>query len=48
MTAEENVWDIPNYLSAIAHSPLLTPQSTRRLNRVDARLQAAGRLGGVQ
>ncbi|HVN02855.1 MAG TPA: hypothetical protein VMT86_00480 [Bryobacteraceae bacterium] len=47
MTAEDDVWEIPNYLLAIAHIPLLPPRLTRRLNHVDARLQAAGRLGGV-
>ena len=47
MTAEEDVWEIPDYLTRIAHTPLLRPDLMRRLNRVDARLQAAGRLGGV-
>jgi hypothetical protein len=45
MTAEEDVWRIPEYLTRIAHTPLLNPNMTRRLNHVDARLQAAGRLG---
>jgi hypothetical protein len=47
MTAEEDVWAIPEYLTGIPHRALLNPELTRRLNRVDARLQAAGRLGGV-
>jgi len=47
MTAEEDVWEIPHYLTSIGHTPLLTPVLTRGLNRVDARLQAAGKLGGV-
>lgn len=47
MTAGGDVWDIPNYLTGIRHTPLLRPHLTRRLNHVDARLQAAGRLGGV-
>jgi hypothetical protein len=47
MTAEDDVWEIPRYLTGIAHTPLLNPDLTRRLNRVDARLQAAGRLGAV-
>ena len=48
MTAEEDVWEIPRYLTGITHTPLLAAPLTRRLNRVDARLQAAGRLGGVR
>jgi hypothetical protein len=47
MTAENDVWEIPEYLLGIRHTPLLKPNLTRRLNRVDARLLAAGRLGGV-
>ena len=47
MTAEDDVWEIPQYLTGIAHTPLLHPDLRRGLNRVDARLQAAGRLGGV-
>ena len=47
MTAPGPVWAIPEYLTAIPHTPLLTGAMTRRLNRVDARLQAAGHLGGV-
>ncbi len=47
MTAEDDVWEIPRYLTGIPHTPLLNSDLTRRLNRVDARLQAAGRLGGV-
>jgi len=47
MTADEDVWFIPEYLVSISHTPLLTSSMTRRLNRVDARLQAAGKLGGV-
>ena len=47
MTDEEDVWQIPEYLTGIAHTPLLAAGMDRRLNRVDARLQAAGKLGGV-
>ena len=47
MTAEDDVWAIPQYLLGIAHIPLLSPGLTRGLNRVDPRLQAAGKLGGV-
>jgi hypothetical protein len=47
MTAEDDVSEIPQYLTGIPHTPLLNPDLTRRLNRVDARLQAAGKLGGL-
>ncbi|MGC9945330.1 MAG: hypothetical protein ABSF64_02940 [Bryobacteraceae bacterium] len=47
MTAEADVWEIPQYLIGIPHTPLLGTNLTRRLNRVDARLLAAGKLGGV-
>jgi hypothetical protein len=47
MTAEEDVWEIAYYLTGISHIPLLNSRLTRRLNHVDARLQAAGKLGGV-
>jgi hypothetical protein len=47
MTAERDVWEIPQYLTTIPHTALLKADLTRRLSRVDARLQAAGRLGGV-
>jgi len=47
MTAEGDVWEIPRHLTGIPHTPLLNLDLTRGLNRVDARLQAAGKLGGV-
>ena len=47
MTAENDVWEIPEYLTRISHTVLLGPELARRLNRVDARLQAAGKLGAV-
>jgi hypothetical protein len=47
MTAEDDIWEVPEYLTTIPHIPLLKPNLTRGLNRVDARLQAAGKLGGV-
>jgi hypothetical protein len=47
MTAEGDVWEIAEYLTGIGHTALLHPDLTRGLNRVDARLQAAGKLGGV-
>jgi hypothetical protein len=45
MTSEEDVWDIPVYLTTIAHTALLTPAQTAGLGRMDARLFAAGKLG---
>src|SRR6266568_1531469 len=45
MTAEEDLWAIPEYLVGISHSRLLTPAVERRLNRMDARLMAAGKVG---
>jgi len=45
MTSEEDVWDIPHHLVAIAHVPLLTPAMIAGLGRIDARLFAAGQLG---
>ena len=45
ITSEEDVWTIPEYLTTISHTPLLTPSMTARLNRMDARLFAAGKVG---
>src|SRR6266700_2840081 len=45
MTAEEDLWAIPEYLVGISHSPLLAPAVERRLTRMDARLMAAGKVG---
>ena len=45
MTAEEDVWAIPEYLVEISHTPLLNPQLIARLGRVDARLFASGLFG---
>jgi hypothetical protein len=45
MTAADDLWAIPEYLTGIPHTPLLTIEMQRSLNRVDARLQAAGRVG---
>jgi hypothetical protein len=45
MTAEEDLWAIPEYLAGISHSRLMTPGVERRLNRMDARLMAAGKVG---
>jgi hypothetical protein len=48
MTAEEDVWMVPEYLCEIAHTPLLPPAVEARLERVDARLFAAGKLGRAE
>ena len=48
MTAEEDVWAVPNYLCGVAHTPLFAGGRVPRLNHVDARLFAAGCLGGVE
>jgi len=45
MTAEEDVWAIPEYLTTIRHTPLLRPGLDRGLRRVDDRLFAAGLVG---
>jgi hypothetical protein len=48
MTSEEDVWEIPEYLVEIHHTPLLTPEMERSLSRIDARLMAAGQVGTVK
>jgi hypothetical protein len=45
MTKEEDVWDIPRYLTTIYHTPLIGPRLVARLGKVDARLFAAGLVG---
>jgi len=45
MTAEEDVWEVPEYLCTIAHTPLLRRSLIPRLGRVDRRLFAAGLVG---
>jgi hypothetical protein len=45
MTAEEDVWAVPEYLTTIAHTPLLVPRLIPHLGRVDDRLFAAGLVG---
>jgi hypothetical protein len=47
MTAERHVWEIPNHLCDIPHTRLLPPRTERKLARMDDRLFAAGRLGGI-
>ena len=45
MTAEEDVWTVPEYLLPIPHTPLLRSGLETRLGRVDHRLFAAGLVG---
>ena len=47
MTAEEDVWPIPDHLCTIAHSPIMPAHVIRSLGRVDERLFAAGLVGRV-
>lgn len=47
MTAERDVWEIPNHLCEIPHTKLLTRGIERRLAKMDERLYKAGRVGGV-
>lgn len=45
MTAEADLWAIPEHLVAIPHTPVFRNGAARRLARVDPRLYAAGRFG---
>ena len=45
MTAEKDVWTVPEYLCTIRHTPLLRAGLAARLSRVDDRLFAAGLVG---
>ena len=45
MTAEDDVWAVPEYLCTIAHRPVLPPPLIAHLGRVDDRLYAAGLVG---
>ncbi|PWU01176.1 MAG: hypothetical protein C5B51_23450 [Terriglobia bacterium] len=48
MTAEEDLWAIPEYLTTIAHRPLIPSALIPQLGRVDQRLYHAGRFGSVE
>jgi hypothetical protein len=48
MTADRDVWEIPNHLCEVRHFDLLTSSQVRALSRMDSRLFDAGRLGAVQ
>ena len=45
MTSEEDVWNVPEYLTTVGHIPLLGAALIPRLGRVDDRLFAAGLVG---
>jgi len=45
MTAEEDVWAVPEYLCTISHTAVSPPTVVRHLGRVDARLFSAGLFG---
>jgi hypothetical protein len=45
MTAEDDVWTVPEYLCEIAHTSLLPAGAVRALGPVDERLFAAGLVG---
>lgn len=46
-TREGDVWEIPNYLCDVSHTPLIDRAMERRMAKMDPRLYAAGRLGGA-
>ena len=47
MTAERDVWEIPNHLCRIPHERILTRAMERGLAKMDGRLYQAGRLVGA-
>jgi len=47
ISAEDDVWYIPEYLCEIPHTDILSPKIERVLSRMDDRLYKAGRLGGL-
>jgi hypothetical protein len=47
MTSEEDVWIVPNYLTEIKHTPIVSKAMLKKLAPMDKRLYAAGRLGGL-
>ncbi len=48
MTAEEELWQISDYLCGIPHVPVITFTQIRRLRPVDRRLYEAGLIGAVK
>lgn len=47
MTAEEDLWDVSDYVALRRQYPLLTPAMERRLAPMDRRLYDAGKVGYV-
>lgn len=47
VTRDEEVWEIPNHLCGVPHTPLIDRAMVRRLAPMDERLYKAGRLGGA-
>jgi hypothetical protein len=45
MTAEDDVWPVPDHLCTVGHTAILPPAATRTLGRVDDRLFSAGLVG---
>lgn len=45
MTADRDVWEIPNHLCDIPHTPIFPARLARSLARMDRRLYKAGRYG---
>jgi hypothetical protein len=48
MTAEEELWEVGDYLCKIPHTPVMTPAMIRHLRPVDQRLYEAGLIGAVK
>lgn len=48
MTAEDDLWDIPEYLVGVRHYRLFTPAQERRLATVDRRMFQAGLVGRAE
>ena len=47
MASEEDVWFVPEHLTTLNHTPLLSDRQIRGLSRMDARLFGAGCYGSV-
>jgi hypothetical protein len=45
MTSEDDLWEIPNHLVGIPHTPIASPPVVRNYSRVDRRLFEAGLVG---
>jgi len=45
MTAEGDVWEVPEHLCKVSHVPLITHEMERHLNRLDDRLRASEQVG---